>query len=272
MKNIILESFKESWKSIKKHKFLIMLIFIIQIAFFFFSVLNIAVTMPPAIGAMKEVLTYVEQLKLDENALAENLLAQKPMLGDNPSLMYDNYRIITYALGMFLVIGLIIFFIFEGLNWVLTVHMHKKHNVKKFFIAILHFIILTILYFLIIGIILMNVLRSIVQTPTLDMASIILNSALILVLIYFMLISFSLIHNNNLIEIIKKTYLIGVFKAYLILPLNLFNLVLTGFAGYFLYLSAEANLFWIMVSSLFFTFCFIFNRILFVKLIHGIED
>lgn len=150
--------------------------------------------------------------------------------------------------------------------------MHKKNNVKRFFIAILHFIILTIFYFLIIGIILMNALRSIVQTPTLDMVSVILSSVLILVLIYFMLISFSLIHNKNLIEIINKTYLIGVFKAYLILPVSLFNLALIGLAAYFLYISAEANLFWIIVSSLFFTFCFIFNRIFLVKLIHVIEE
>lgn len=273
---IILNSFKDSFKLIKKHKYIIILIFFLQLLFFSLFAINMTTTMTPALQATKDVLTYVNQLKMDEEALTQGLLTNKSMFGDDPLLIYNNYNIIMNFLKWFLVIALIIFVIFEGLNWALTVYLSrkklpKKKKFKMFARFILNFLAVTIGYFLIIGIIIANQLKSIIRTPTLPAYQIVLTLTAVLLLVYFLLISYSLLNNKDLLAIIKKSFLIGIFKAYIILPVLVFNLLLIALASFLLFKAAEANLFLVILSVILFTFSFIFARILFVRLIHKID-
>jgi hypothetical protein len=227
--------------------------------------------MTPAIGATQEVMEYVNQLKLDEEALTENILEDKDIFGEDPLLIYKNYDIIMHFLRIFMVISLLLFFVFEGLNWVWTVHLPHKKKFKTIFRSMLNFIILTLIYFSAIVIAILP-LRSILSSSSLSTLSLIFSIGLVSLLVYFMIISFSLVNNKNVIIILKKAFLIGTFKAYLVLPTLVIGIIMIVIASFILYNLVDSGLFLMTASIFLFVLTYIFARILVVRLVHRIDE
>ena len=99
-KNIILTSLKESFTQIFKNKSLFLLLIILQIIFFIFLSLISSIYIPKIQQNAKLMYDYLNQQKLDEISVTQNILQQKNILGDDPlslsryfSEIIKNFRI-----------------------------------------------------------------------------------------------------------------------------------------------------------------------------------
>ncbi|MFH1641933.1 MAG: hypothetical protein ABIC04_03455 [Nanoarchaeota archaeon] len=271
MANILIKSFNDTINLIIRFKHIILIIFLIQIIFLFLVGINIITTMTPALSATKEVLLYVNQLRLDDAALAENILTGKSVLGDDPLLVQRNYEVVMKFIKLFVSFSFILFVIFEGFNWALTHHMIKKKTFKHFVSHMIHFCIVSIVYFTAMGLILYGQLNSLVDNPQLG-PRLVLSITLVMILSYFMLVSYGLLHNKNLLIIIKKTVIIGFYKAYILIPVVIASVILILLVSLLLFKTAESYLIFTILSIILVTSTFIFTRLYFVKLINEMEN
>src|SRR3989338_4890691 len=105
MSNPIIQSFKETVVSIKNHKRIVLLIFLIQILFFATFAINIVTMMTPVLKSSQDAMNYINQLKLDEQTLAESFITGEQILGDNPTSIYENYTVAMKFFKLFVTIG-----------------------------------------------------------------------------------------------------------------------------------------------------------------------
>ena len=279
MANIILDSLKQSLKLVTRYWYIVILLFVIQISYFLLLSVNLIINLGPALGAIQEVIAYANQLNLSEQAFAENLLTNSSaLLGSDPLLIYRNYTAVMQFVSLFILISIILFVILEGLNWVLVVHMHREKKVEKkvktFIRAMLNFFIISIGYFILIGLIVMLQLKMLVSSPSLPSFIVIISLIILFLLIYFMMVSYSLLYNNNIKVIMKKTFFIGAYKAYILLPVMLFNILLVVGASYLMFstVELELSLALMLLSVFLFTFSYIFSRIFLVRVVHNLDN
>ncbi len=271
MKNLIFRSWLESLKLMNKHKKAVLVIFLVQLVFFMLISMDTVLTLTPAFEATQEVLSYIQQLRMDEEALARSLITGEDMFGENPALIYENYDIIFGFLRLFIILAVSIFIVFEGLNWALTVYLHKKKRLAHILRYMLNFLIITIVYLAILFLFLIMPLKTAVNSATFPKVQVAFALFGFMVLNYFTFIAYSLIHENDMALIAKRTFLIGITKAYLIVPVAIIDLALVGMASFFMLKSAEANIFLVLWSVTNFVFTFVFVKIWFVRLVHMVD-
>jgi len=271
MKNPILEAFQDTLRIIKRHKHLVILIFLTQMLFFALIGISTVATLTPVVEATQNVLSYIQQLKLDEASFAENLVTNNPVFGENPELIYESYNLINKFGKIFLILAITIFIIFEGLNWAITTHILKRKKFNHFVKSMLNFLILTLIYFTILGFIITLTITKIAATPTIPKALVTFSVLVITLLLYFMNISFSLLYTQNIKAIFKKTLKIGLYKAYIIIPVMFINLILLATGTLLVVKAIESNLFLMMFALMFLISIFVFSRIFLVRLIHDLN-
>jgi len=276
MKNIFLATVNDTMLSVKRHKNLFLFLLLLQILFFTSFGYSSFKTIPPVVDALKESMEYINGLDLTEEALARSLLSiDKSFLGDDPLLIHQSLIIIQTYGTIFLFVSLFIFLVFEGSNWVLVNHEHAK--AKTFVLGMRNFVILSLIYFLLIAFLAISTPIADVLGGGISLISV-FSLFLIFMLFYFMVISFSLIKGKSIWGIIKKSFLIGMYKAYILLPVLFFNIILVAGTLFLFYkvsdtssIPLELNLFLMLITGLFFTFTYVLTKIFFVKLIRKIS-
>jgi|SRR3989344_929234 len=262
--NILLESLKESFEVMWKYRFVILVIFIIQLVFFAGIIVNSASTLTPAIRATTEIMVYMSGLNVSETALAENVLIGKSMFGNDPLMIYRNSQTIFTFLGWFVLIFFVLFVVLEGIIWTLTVHLSKRRKAIAFFHSMLNFTIIAVAYFVLLFLIVYLFVNSIAQN------SYAVPLIFFIILNYVVLIAFSLVHLKNYREILKKTFEIAAYKSFIVIPLFLVALILVALASFFLYASSDMSLLSMFAAIVVFIITYVFTRILIVKTIHNL--
>ncbi len=266
-KNIILKSLKETFSLIRKHKLLILVLFLLQILFFSvltFTQINYQVAIATNLQSMSQSL---DNLALDDETIAQKISEKGDIL--DISGIYASYDKIMETLRILIIVSFLIFAVMNGINWAFTDNLIKKKSIKQFFTYLWKFILLALLY----GVVILTLLFLFIRTAFMGLETgdnpvfIALLLILGLVAFYFMFISFALIGKANLKDIFKKTFKIGIKKAHVILLAYMMNLAVIVLFFYLLYLIIEVNFVLFFIVTLLFFFIFVLTRIFFILVV-----
>lgn len=264
--NILINSLKESFISIWKNKSLFFLLFLIQIIFFIILAALSYHYQSKIIESSNAIFDYVSKQKLDDATVAQNVLQQKNLLGDDPLSISRNFRDIVRNFRIYLAYVFIFLTIFLSVSWTLTNRLINKPNFKKLvkhlsksLIILLFYLGLIFAFFYsLLGISITQIASESAQLVSKFVPFLIFS----IVLIYFMFVSLSLLKNTELKNIIQRTLSVGIRKAHYIIAVYLVIIILLGLSIYLLLNFLEKNLFILLLSLLLMVFSFVFGRIL----------
>jgi len=92
-----------------------------------------------------------------------------------------------------------------------------------------------------------------------------------IILVYFMLISISLLHNTGFKNVVQKTLIIGIKKAHYILAVYFINILLFAVSIILFYYFIEKNQFILSMSITLMLFSLVFGRIFMVKAVEKLD-
>ena len=277
-KNILVNSLKESFKSIWKNKLLFTFLFILQVIFFVtISFLTLEYT-TKILGGAIAISDYLSQQKLDDVSVADNILQKKSILGDDPLSISRNFSDMVKNFRIYLIYLFILLVAFLSLVWSLTCNfIYEKKNssfhamtknffkgavVLMFYLGIIFLFLLLVFNVSLTGIAIEGINLFTKYTPLLIFS---------IILVYFMFISLSLVHKVELKNIVRETLRIGIKKIHYILLVYFINVLLISMPIISLIYFFEKNSFGnspaILASFIIFIFSFIFGRIFMVKVV-----
>lgn len=274
-RNIILNSLKESFSSIWKNKPLFTLLFILQIVFFIsFSLISYNST-SKILESAQAITEYLSQQKLDELSVADSLLGQKSILGEDPLLISRNFSEMVKNFRAYLIYIFILLIASISAFWTLTLKLVHKINFKyavKIFIKIFA---ISIFYLGLIFLFFFSIFNISFAEAAVDGAKIFSKYIPFLIfsiiLAYFMFISLSLAHSAGWKNIAQKTLIIGIKKAHYILAAYLIIISLLAVSVISLAYFIEKNLFVLLLSITLMIFSFVFGRIFVVKVVERLD-
>ena len=130
-KNIIFNSIKEAFALIWKNKSLFLFLFVLQIIFFIvFSFISITYQTKILENA-KAITDYLSRQKLDESSVAQNILQQKNLLGDDPLSISGNFKEIVKNFKFYLIYTFILLVFYISISWAITNKIIHKNNYRK---------------------------------------------------------------------------------------------------------------------------------------------
>jgi len=274
-KNIILNSLKESFSLIWKNKSLFFLLIILQIIFLaaFFYV-NLAYQVK-ILENVKSISDYLSQQKLDDVSVAASIQQQKNILGEDPLLISRNFNDIRKNFRLYLIYIFLLFTFFISISWAITGKLVYKINfvataknfLKNFIASLAYLGLIFLFFFSLLNIPLSGVAAESSKLLTKYIPFLIFS----IVLVYFMFISISLMHNTRLKNIVQKTLMIGIKKAHYILAVYLVNIFLFFAALSIFYYFIEGNFFILLLSILLMVFSFVFGRIFMIKVVEKLD-
>lgn len=259
--NLILNSFKKSFKLIKKHKSLFVVLLLLQLIFFsVFLSIQFSYWMRIMEGSL-EVIDYLSAQNLDEASIEDSMLMNADILGEDPLLVYRNAKSIVTNFIILSLLSIICFIIFEGLLWAITDNLVNKKKLKQFFIYLGKFSLLTIIYFVILYIILFLNLKTLyvdeAAVPTILTYIVIL---IMFLLVLFMFASYALIGKYKMWEAVKMTFLGIKNNLGRVLLSFLIILVVIGVFSYLIILIQELHFILMFIVVIGFIFSFVFCR------------
>ena len=274
-KNIILISLKESLTKIWQNKFLFVSLFISQILFFIIFTVITYHYQTKIIESSKSIFDYLNKQNLDEASASSNILQQKNIWGDEPLMISRNFKEMVKNFRLYLMYLFISIVAFGTINWMITLRLifkKKVSSLKKIFFKL--FFILS--FYLGLSFIFFYSIFNISLTETaIESASLFTKYIPFLIfsiiLVYFMFVSLSLLHNTGLNNIVQKTLSIGIKKWHYILAACLINLSLFIISIISLLYFIEKNLFFLSTSILVLISSFVFGRIFIFNVIQKIS-
>ena len=275
--NIIINSIKDSFISIWKHKSLFLLLLILQIIFFAaFSYVSWTYQKRILENA-KSIIDYLEQQQLDDASFVSNLMQQKNILGDDPLLISRHFNEIVKNFRLYLMYFFILLALSTAISWTMTFRMiNKKINKKKFsYVKIFFQMVIVLLFYL--GLIfsffylLFNISLTEIAQGTELLKRYIPFLPISSALVYFMFISMSLVYSTELKRIVQKTLVIGIKKIHYVLAAYVINILIFGISIYLLYYFIEGNLLILLLSVMLMAFSFVFGRILMVNVVDRLK-
>lgn len=273
--NILINSLKESFVSIWKNKSLFILLLLIQIVFLIVLSALSYHSLSKIMERHEAIYDYLSQQRLDDAAMAENMMKQKGILGDDPLSISRNFKEIVKNFKIYMAYVFSLLIVFISISWTLTI---KLISGKKFlFLIKIFFKMLAALLFYL-GLI-FSFFYSILSISFMQLAiepAQLLNKyipflALSIVLAYFMFISASLLQKTELKNIIQRTLSIGIRKAHYIMAVYFFIALLLGASFYLLLNFLEKNIFVLMASLILLIFTFVFGRILMMNIVEKLS-
>lgn len=272
-KNIILNSIKQSFYLIWKNKSLFLLLFTLQIIFFFaFAQINLTYQ-TRILKSAQAIEDYISQQKLDEPSVSSNIFQQESVLGDDPLSISRNFNEImkNFRLSLIYIFALLVFF--TSIAWTLTYKFSHKDNLResikyfsRIFVILLFYLgLIFIFLFLLFNISLANAEN--VKFFNRYIPFLIFSIALI----YFMFISLSLLHNAELKNIVQKTLSIGIKKAHYMLLIYFINIILLAVPIFLVYYYIEKSFFILLLSIILMMSCFVFGRIFMVNAVEKLS-
>jgi len=268
--NIILDSFKESFNLIRKHKLLVLALFLVQLVFISSLAFVSVVYAFKIMGEAQDVIGYLEQQDLSDEAVSANMLIGGNILGDNPMMLYRTASQIILDAATLVVLALLSYLLFGCLGWAITDGLLNKKSFKSFFQYALKFKAVTLFYLFLIIVLSYVVVRSI---PSLDEAKLasFLPLLFIIVILYFMFILIPLIGKNKLKDAAKKTWLIGTRKPHIVGFVHLINLVVIAVFSVLFFLSVDLPFFVVIAAGAVFVAALVWARIFLMVAINKIK-
>ena len=270
-RNIMLGSLKETFTLLWKNKVLFLLLFILQIIFFsFFSFITLNYQ-TKILENSKAIADYINKQKLDEISIAQNILQQKNILGDDPLSISRNFTYIKNNFRLYLIYTFILLVFFMSASWAITnriIHKSGFRKSAKYFFRI--FIVLLIYLGLIFSFFfsLLNISFADVAIDSTEFfIKYIVFFLVSMVLIYFMFVSISLLNNTELKELIQKTLVIGIRKVNYIISVYIINIFLFAAAAFLLLYFIDENLLVLFLSLLLMIFSFVFGRLFMMNVV-----
>ncbi|MEK6943591.1 MAG: hypothetical protein AABX00_06005 [Nanoarchaeota archaeon] len=270
MPSIIFSSLKESFSAFFKYKKIVLILFVLQIILLVsLSYVNMAYG-TKIIENQQEIFDYLSKLELDESKIADNILQQKNLLGDDPLSISRNFNDMKYNLRIYMAWFFFLLLIFMSYCWTLS---HKTANPKQksfskiFFITFSYLAIMLLLFLWIFSI----SLSEITSESTQFFSKYILLFAFILVLAYFMFISLALAGKTELKHILEKTLVVGIRKAHYIIAAYSINILFFVLFGFLLLYSIEKSFIVVFFSIFLIIINFIFSRIFIINMIRRLD-
>jgi len=269
--NIILNSLKESFSLIKKHKKLIFLLFILQII----SLLSLLAVngnyQSKMLESTRSILEYIEEQNFGQNSL--DLLQQKNVLGPDPLLISRNFKNILFNLKFLVFYSLLIFILLNGFMWYITGNLINnkiplfKNLIKKFPAFLFRFGIVTLIFSSLIFLFTSSVLRYSIN-PLAEAETNFLPYLIgTIVLIYFIYITYPSLHKTELKNLLKRLFNVGIKKAHIvIITYFLIFLIISVLSVSLLYL-LERNIFLMALSLTLIVFAFVWSRLFLVLVV-----
>lgn len=273
--NIFFGAFKESFLAIWKNKLFFALLFVLQILFFAaFSLVNLNYQMKILENA-KAITDYISQQKIDEASVAEKIMQQKSILGDEALSISRNFNEMlgNFRLYLFYLFLLLLFFmsIMWALSHKLTNNIDFKKtlkNLSKILVVLLFHIGLVFLFFYL----LFNIsIADIAAESSKFFLKYILFLVASIILAYFMFISLALAGKTELNEIVQKTLSIGIKKMHYLSLVYFVNIFLLGISAFLLYYFVERNAFVVFLSMVLIVSTAIFSRILLINVVEKLD-
>jgi len=260
--NYLIKGLKVTKDAIVKHKFLFILLLVLQITFF---VVFSAITANYFINIAESAQSVIEPVE-NANFDAESLEAGQPFLKDTTPIL-ESYNIMktnVFNWVMWIFVALIIF---NGLMWVISHRLlEKKQNlVKQIMFFIVPFVIFLALIYLIATVFLNFSMFDIVAGDLFSKAIIFVMISL--VLYYLLLVMLANLNVKSWKELLKNLFDVGIKKIHKVLPVVLINGLLVFVINYLFYLFSGSEAF---MGSLLSIIMFIFILILVIARIYWI--
>ena len=248
-------SLKKNIATIKKNRFKIILLLFLQIIFFISLTIVFTTTINPAMEHAKTAVDYYDKINITEDS------GMFGYLGKEPLVVYQSYNSMIYYLRFMGIFAFLSFVIINGMLWTLTDNLINKKNIKQSLDYFTKFGIITLAFILIFYILIFTILKSSLADLEYSLLPLIGALLLFIALVYFVLISFSIIHKRNLKEIAKLTFKLGIKKFPKIILIYLINLFIILLISYLLYLTIEANIILLSIILILLILSFVFTRL-----------
>jgi len=253
-----------------------MLIFFLQILFFasFFYVSYFYQSR--ILESSIAISEYLNKLNLDDVSVAQNILEQKNVLGDDPLFISRSFNDVLRNFRHYMLAAFGLFVFGGSALWSASGAMAHKIDLKgmrKVFLrnlAVLGFYLgLIFLFFYMI----FNVsLYDIALPSSYSMLKYLAFLIFAAVLLYFMFISLAISPKHDLGSLATKTITLGLRSFYNIFIVYLANILLFLAALWLLAYFLEVNLFMVIAALLLAVFSFVFGRLLILNVVEGIEN
>ncbi|MBW2989127.1 hypothetical protein KY358_02285 [Candidatus Woesearchaeota archaeon] len=252
---MIISSFKKACSLIRKNRCRISIIFVLQVMFFVSLAVILYTTLNPAMAHARNAMEYYERINISEEPDMFNYL------GDDPLYAYDNYNDMLRFLRLMAFLSITAFIIIGGLLWALTHDIVSRKSLAQFIAYIINFSILTISFLLLAYLLAFKSLKS--SLISMSLSSLELAGALIIIitLIYFLVICYSLIGKRKLKGILKASFSLGIFKGRCIISAFLAGFMTIALFSYIAYLLIEHNMLCLMAALVLLIFAFVFIRL-----------
>jgi len=267
---IISNSFKESFKLIKKNKVVFLVLFLLQLLFFSLVFIVNFHYQPKILGSVGNVMDYLSK----QNPEDENIL------GEDPLMIHRNYKDIIYNLRLLAVRCFLIFVLINGSMFYLisklvynkkfnfkTCFKSYKKNTKEYLIYLFKFVVVSLIFFLLIFLFAYPNLKvsifSLLSGTSFNFFSLLMA----FVLVYFMYLIFSLIYKIELRNIFKKLFNVGVKQAHIILLTYFINLIVIHTLFLLIVFLIEGNIILLSLIVLLFILSFVWTKIFLVNVV-----
>lgn len=264
LKRIILNSIREAFALVLKNKAMFALLLALQIAFLVIFLFLTSVYQLKILENARAISDYLSQQRLDEISVAEKILQQKPVLGDDPLSISRNFNEMLKNFRLYLIYSFILIVVFMSFSWAMTNKLvHKANfgrltkNFLKISIVLLFYLGLIFSFFFL----LFNISFADIAQGSRIFAKYIPLLFFSMGLMYFMFVSLSLLHKTGLKNIVQRTLSIGIRKMHYILSAYFINIVLLGFSIFLFIYFIEKNLFILLLSIMLISFSFVFGRV-----------
>ncbi len=241
-KNILIQSVKNTLSSIKSHPFLFLSLLILQILF----IVGLwAFVFPNYINGMissQKIMDYANSLNLDESSLAQNIdnLRSMPnVLGDDPLLIYREFRKLINLILFTLSISCLIIVVFNSLSWSFVQRIFDKFGWKEFFGLLLRNFFIGVFF---VGIMFLSVVVFFQQFYldwVIENGFFVFLAFLILFLEYYFMLVYFGSANLKLRNIPKKIFSLGIKKSYYLVPIFIFSMIVFSAIGIWAYAIQE---------------------------------
>lgn len=251
----MINSLKQTLTLIKKNKFKILFLLLIQTLFFASLSTATYKTLLPSMQHAKTAMDYYESIKVNQTS------GMFGYMGDDPLIIYDNYRKMKHYLKFMGLFSILSYLILNGIAWATSHQIINKKNIKNYFTYLLNFSILTSIFILLFYALVFNSIKSslvkLPSAPLLLIPSVVLG----LVLIYFLFISYTLIGKKDLKDIARLTFKIGIFRFPKVIVTYLINLAIVLLFFFLIGLTIELNMILVSIIVILFVFSFVFAKL-----------
>lgn len=271
---IIISSFLKSFGDIWKNKSMFLLLFILQVLFLYALFSTSVKYQTRILNDTQAISDYLSRQNLDEFSIAQNVMQQKEILGEDPLIISRHFSSIARNFRIYLAVMFMLFAVFLSLAWSLSCSLTRKigfSQLKRLFArnlaAAMVCLALIFLFF-----------YSLFSIPvgqaddTGIFAKYVPFLAAAPILAYFMLVSLSLPPAVSLREALQKTLGIGIKKAHYVLSAFFICIILTAVPIALLYYFFEQSLAILVFALAAMVFSLVFGRIFMANVAEKLAD